>query len=71
MTEKIVTTTELRREVAVIKTPSGLLEVGTQLVYLTDEATDRLNFALIEANEILFSIRALKHRSIIENSTDR
>lgn len=71
MTEIVINTTEVRKDIDCIETKLDLAAVQYEVDYLADEATDRLEFALIEANELLLSIRALKNRPRIETSADQ
>jgi hypothetical protein len=65
MKEIVINTTEVRKDIGYIETKDDIMTVLREVDYLADEATARLEFALVEANESLFSIRALKNRPII------
>ena len=69
MTEIVITTQEIRQDIQCVETIEDLITVDREAEYLADEAAARLEFALIEANEMLLSIRALKNRPIIEKTT--
>jgi hypothetical protein len=70
MTEIIINTTEVRRDIGYVETMLDLSVVQWEADYLADEATARLEFALIEANEMLLAIRALKGRLMIQEPTE-
>jgi len=66
MTEFIVTTDEIRQDLQHVHTMDDLIMVDREFEFLVDEAALRLEFALIEANEMLLSVRALANRRIID-----
>lgn len=65
MSENIVTTEELRKDIQVMASFDDLEILDAEAAYLADEMALRLEFALIEANEILLSIRALANRKFV------
>lgn len=71
MKEIVINTSEVRRGIGYIETKNDIMTALREVDYLADEATARLEFAIIEANEALFSIRALANRPIIEKPADQ
>jgi|GEM_PF-6896357 len=63
MTERIINTTELREDIKYVESDRDLLAVDYEADYLAQEATDRLEFAIVEAKAVLAAINAVNRQS--------
>jgi hypothetical protein len=70
MTEMVITTAEIRKDIAFAQTLRDFAAVQHEVNYLAEEADMRLEFALLDAEDTLLAIRALSGRPIIEKSTE-